>query len=279
MKMSFVVDVQWVKNHLDQVVLLDVRFALADVNAGRKAYEAGHLPGAIYLDSKNDLAQTPGKHGGNHPLPRKEDLAQKLGAIGIDEETKVVVYDNGGDMFAPRAWWVLQYIGHQQTYLLDGGLQAWVEAGNKLSTESPEPREPKTFTPHIRPEQTVQMEEVQENIMKQDALLIDSRAQERYLGKTEPLYDQSGHIPGAINYFWKEVFQEDGTLKSKEALQEIFASLAKDEPVIVSCGSGVSACANIIGLKRAGFQKIKLYPGSFSDWISYPDNTLEQGSQ
>jgi thiosulfate/3-mercaptopyruvate sulfurtransferase len=254
-------------------VIIDTRFSLGDPDAGRKAYLAGHIPGAVYLDLDKDLSGKAQKHGGNHPLPEMDTLAAKLGHIGIDHDTTVVIYDEKNDMFAARCWWLLHYMGHEKVYLLDGGLTAWTDAGNEVTTALPA-LEAKEFRPQFREGDTVDMTEVKER--SKDAVLIDSRARERYLGKKEPMYRRSGHIPGAKNFFWKNVLAADGSWKSDEELKQHFADVPKDAEVIVSCGSGVSACPNIIGLKKAGFTNVKLYPGSFSDWISYGENQIEK---
>lgn len=274
--MSTFVTSEWLKEKKQEenVVIIDVRFQLQDPDAGRKAYLEGHIPGAVYLDLKKDLSGTPEKHGGSHPLPDIDAFSAKLGSIGISNDTTVVIYDARNDMFAARLWWLLHYVGHDQVYLLDGGLKAWLAAGNELTEEAPR-LEAKEFRPHVRTEETVHMEEVKER--DEHTVLIDSRSNDRYRGETEPMYKKAGHIPGAVNFFWKDVLRENGAWKNAEELGEHFKELPKDEKIIVSCGSGVSACPNVLALKKAGFTNVKLYPGSYSDWISYEENTTETG--
>ena len=275
--MSFLITVDRLKRRLENkqnnTVIIDVRFQLNDPDAGRKTYLEGHIPGAVYLDLNRDLSGKVEKHGGSHPLPDIDILAAKIGQIGIDHETKVIIYDQDNDMFAARCWWLLHYMGHEKVYLLDGGLTAWVEAGNETTTELPK-LEVKEFEPELLADEVVDIVDVKER--KEETILIDSRAKERYLGKSEPMYKKAGHIPGAKSFFWKGVLAEDGSWKSQEELERHFAELPKDTEVIVSCGSGVSACPNIIALKKAGYQNVKLYPGSFSDWISYDENEIEK---
>ncbi|MFD2044269.1 sulfurtransferase [Ornithinibacillus salinisoli] len=276
--MMFLIDAEQLEKLQTQnenIVIVDVRFQLQDPSAGRIAYESGHIPGAAYLDLNNDLSGKVYEHGGKHPLPNPKDFAQKLGEIGIDQDTTVVVYDQHNDMFASRLWWLLQYMGHEKVYLLDGGFAAWIAKGYETSIEVPMFRK-KTFQPNVSQDQIVDVNRIKENIESADAILIDSRAKDRYLGKEEPLYKKAGHIPGAKNFFWKNVLREDGSWKTEEELREHFASLNKDDEIIVSCGSGVSACPNILALKRLGYKNVKLYPGSFSDWISYEDNRVEK---
>lgn len=274
--MSFLITIDRLKHRLENkqnnTVIVDVRFQLNDPDEGRKFYLEGHIPGAVYLDLNKDLAGKVEKHGGSHPLPDVDTLAAKIGHIGIDHETTVVVYDQQNDMFAARCWWLLHYMGHEKVYLLDGGLAAWSEGGNEITTEIPQ-LEAKEFEPKVRANEVVDIADVKER--SRESILIDSRAKDRYLGKTEPMYKKAGHIPGAKSFFWEDVLTEDGNWKKEQALKQHFEGLAKDAEIIVSCGSGVSACPNIIALKKAGFENVKLYPGSFSDWISYDENEIE----
>ncbi|MFD1361169.1 sulfurtransferase [Lentibacillus salinarum] len=276
--MSVIVSEEWLadrlKNQPDQTVVVDTRFQLQDEDAGRKAYLEGHIPQAVYLDLNKDLSGKPAKHGGSHPLPDMDMFTAKIGNIGIDPNKTVVIYDQANDMFAARLWWLLHYVGHDDVHLLDGGFDQWVKAGHPVTTEIPV-LEATEFKPTFRENNVADIEDVQEKLADQSATLIDSRSRERYLGRTEPLYRKTGHIPGAKNFFWKNVLDADGKWKTGAELEKNFASLAKDEEIIVSCGSGVSACPNVLALKSAGYENVKLYPGSFSDWISYDENEVE----
>lgn len=257
----------------EEIVIIDVRSNLQNPDAGLELYRKQHLPGAYYLHLEKDLSGEVKKHGGNHPLPDIEELAQKLGEMGINHHKKVVIYDANNDMFAPRAWWLLHYLGHEQSYVLDGGFAAWEHNGYTLTEEIPQ-SQPTTFIPRLRQDIIVSIDEVK-LIDKDRSVLIDSRAKERYLGHTEPLYRKAGHIPGAKNFFWKEVLDEQGNWKGIDRLQNHFAMLMDKDEIIVSCGSGISACPNYLALKMAGFHNVKLYPGSYSDWISYEENPVE----
>lgn len=280
--MSFIVTENWLNEKLnnkeDDIVAVDVRSALNDSEIGRQKYEESHIPRAVFLDLKSDLSGEAQQHGGNHPLPNINEFAEKLGAAGIGNQTTVVCYDDANGMFASRMWWLLHYIGHEKVYVLDGGFKKWVEAGNQVTSDVPQPM-PKEFQPTILENAIVNMEEVKEKMDESSAILLDSRAKERYLGSTEPLYSKSGHIPGAKNFFWQNVLSENGLWKDEPALKDNFSSLPKEAEIIVSCGSGISACPNIIGLKEAGYENVKLYPGSFSDWISYEDNEIATGEE
>lgn len=277
--MSHLISINRLKNRLennqDNTIIIDVRFQLKDPDAGQKAYLASHLPGAVYMDLNKDLSGKAGKHGGNHPLPDMELFANKIGKLGIDHHTSVVIYDQGNDMFAARLWWLLDYMGHNKVYLLDGGYDRWVKEGNVVTDEVPKLKA-KEFQPAFRDNNMVNIDEVKEKIKDKSAILIDSRAKDRYLGRTEPMYGKAGHIPGAKSFFWKNVLNKDGLWKKDAELTSHFASLSKDDEIIVSCGSGVSACPNVLALKKAGYKNVKLYPGSFSDWISYEENEVEK---
>ncbi|MFD2627298.1 sulfurtransferase [Oceanobacillus kapialis] len=276
--MSYIISVPRLKKRLennnDNTVIVDVRFQLKNSEAGRKQYIKDHLPGAVYLDLEKDLSSKAAKHGGKHPLPDMEKLARKLGNIGIDQETCVVIYDQTNDMFAARLWWLLHCLGHERSYVLDGGYEEWVRQGGSVTDKVPVISS-KLFNPVMREEQTVNIDEVKQKLEKDAAVLIDSREMDRYLGKTEPLYHKAGHIPGAKNYFWKGVLNDRGAWKKDRELQEHFSAIPEETEVIVSCGSGISACPNILALKMAGYENVKLYPGSFSDWISYDENKIE----
>lgn len=274
--MTYIVSADWIKEN--DAVIVDVRFQLQDAACGYNAYKQGHIPGAFYLDLNKDLSGDPGVHGGNHPLPDIEVFAKKLGDIGINQNTPVVFYDAENDMYAGRAWWLLHYLGHESVYVLDGGLSAWEAAGNELTQELSQVK-PTTFVPNILPEAIATMEEVRASVDQPEIVVIDSRAAKRYTGEVEPMYNKRGHIPGAKNYFFKGVLDANGRYKAADKLAEHFSGLDKNAEIIVSCGSGVSACPNIIGLKTVGFKNVKLYVGSFSDWISYDENELELGER
>src|SRR5690625_871740 len=253
------------------VVFIDARSNLQQPDEGEALYKKEHIPGAYYVHLERDLSGEVKAYGGNHPLPNIDTFVAMLRSFGVDDDTRVIVYDDGANMFAPRALFLIYYFGHKRVALLDGGFSAWKQLGYPTSTEIPEKKNG-NFIPNVKDELIVYMEDVKN---RGEVTLIDSRAKERYEGKVEPLYVKAGHIPGAVNYFWEDVFHESGTLKQKDELEAHFTPLRKREEIIVSCGSGVSACANFIALKQCGYDRVKVYPGSFSDWISYPENEIE----
>jgi thiosulfate/3-mercaptopyruvate sulfurtransferase len=279
-KIMNLVEMSWVHEHLNdpRVLLVDCRFTLGSPEAGEKAYRQEHLPGAFYLDLEKDLSGKIQQHGGRHPLPDPEDLAKTLSAIGVDENIHVIAYDDQGGCMAARCWWLLTYLGHPKVSVMNGTFQLWNERGYPVTAEVPSPT-PRSFKPHIIAEMAADQDEVKQKMNRQDTLLIDSRELNRYLGLEEPIDPVAGHIPGAVNFFWKDVLRPDGQWKSKEELKHHFSSLPKDKEMIVYCGSGVTATPNVLALKEAGFTRVKLYPGSWSDWISHKENPIATGPE
>jgi thiosulfate/3-mercaptopyruvate sulfurtransferase len=266
-----IVSAEWLAANTEnpQVVIIDCRFSLADPELGQKQYQESHIPGAFYLDLNRDLASPVTKHGGRHPLPNIVELAEKLSAIGIDsQETLVVVYDDSRLAFASRLWWLLRYMGHGKVALLDEGFSAYKAAGYPVVNTLPEPRKGK-FVLQLKAEWIVDIEAVKARKDLPGKVLIDSREKERYLGIREPIDPIAGHIPGAVNYPWQEVTDETGKVRSISAQQQRWTELEQAEEIIVYCGSGVTACVNLLSLEIAGIPHAKLYPGSWSDWCSY----------
>ena len=223
---------------------------------------------------EQDLSGVNKKHGGRHSLPDLGAFALKLGKLSMDEEVSVVVNDAQGGAMATRFWWMLHFLGHAKVYILDGGFAQWKTAGYEVSEMSPTHVEPRTFKPNVNRHLLVSIDEVKQKLGQKDTQLIDSREKPRYLGLEEPIDAVAGHIPGAINAFWKESLNGDGLWKNAEEQRERFTDIQPDKELIVYCGSGVTACPNFVALKEAGFNNVKLYSGSWSDWISYADNPI-----
>ncbi|MCZ8522937.1 MULTISPECIES: sulfurtransferase [Paenibacillus] len=278
--MKHVVSGEWLFEHGtdDRMILVDCRFALGQPHSGRSAYERDHIPGAHYLDLEADLSAPVTDHGGRHPLPDVEALSRKFGEIGIHSGSVVIAYDDQGGAMASRLWWLLTYLGHDRVCILDGGYSRWKEAGYPVTDEPPAVH-PAEFTPRIRSELLVDMEGVKARIGRPGTVLIDSREERRYLGIEEPIDKAAGHIPGAVNYFWKDSLTAEGGWKSPELQGERFADLAGAEEIVVYCGSGVTACPNVLALSEAGLKNVKLYAGSWSDWISYGENPVATGEE
>ena len=237
----------------------DIRWDLTDPGKGRSTYESGHIPGAVFVDLGSN---------GRHPLPSVADFARTLGRLGIDPATHVVVYDDVGGRIAARLWWMLRSIGHEQAQVLDGGYQAWIDAGYDvgIGTFTPEPKsypEPEAFRGVVGHEQL------------DGRVLLDARAEERYRGDTEPVDPKAGHIPGAMSFPTSHNLDGAGRFRRPEELGEVYRGL--NNPV-VSCGSGVTACHDALAMVSAGMEMPDVYVGSFSEW-SRLDLPVNVGSE
>ena len=266
-----IVKSEWLAEQLSnpQVVVLDCRFQLSDPSWGYKQYCSSHIPGAYYLDLDSDLSSTVQKHGGRHPLPDVNVLAQKLAATGIvRNQTMVVAYDDSRFAFASRVWWLLHYFGHDLVGVLDGGWQGWRKQNYPTTQDIPELRQG-FFIPQLQTDWTVDIETVKVRKDLDSTILVDSRDRDRYAGEREPIDPIAGSIPGAVNSPWKQVADEQGYFKAIAQQQQLWSSYTSAEEIIVYCGSGVTACVNLLSLKLAGFDNTKLYPGGWSDWCSY----------
>ncbi|WP_312096755.1 sulfurtransferase [Niallia sp.] len=275
--MEYVKNLDWLRVNLENksVRIIDCRFDLQSPDKGEKWYEEGHIPSSVYFHLEKDLSNPVREHGGRHPLPDIEELVKKLENIGVDKDTIVIAYDNGEGAFAGRCWWLLNYIGHSNTYILDGGYKEWIKKGYPTTRETLTFSK-SSFSPIIQSHMAATYQEISLQVQTkgQDKVLIDSREYKRYTGEMEPIDKKSGHIPGAENFVWTEGLK-NGYFLSIDDQKERFSSLKPDKEYIVYCGSGITAIPNYISLKMAGFDKVKLYPGSFSDWISYEENEVE----
>ena len=245
--------------------IVDVRWYLGKPGAGRAAYEAGHLPGAMFLDLDTDLAAASGP--GRHPLPEPRDFRQRLEAAGINSSDEVVAYDDTAGATAARLWWMLDDLGHARASVLDGGLGAWVAAGYPITTDTSPSRARGRLELHDHWSNVVDREGVAEGLGSM--VLLDARATPRYLGEIEPIDRVPGHIPTATSAPTGGNLGPDGRLLAPEALAARFHDLGAtrtDVPVVTSCGSGVTACFNSLAMRVAGLPDPILYPGSYSDW-------------
>ncbi|AKG24593.1 sulfurtransferase [Calothrix sp. 336/3] len=261
----------WLKEHLDNpdVVVVDCRFSLAETQLGKQQYLTNHIPGAYYLDLNLDLSSPITMHGGRHPLPDVNVLTQKFSQMGIDSsKTLVVAYDDSRLAFAARLWWLLRYLGHEKVGVLDGGLSGWLKEGYPVDDRIP-PARPGNFIPMVQSQMVVGRDDVVSRKDLTDVVLIDSRESDRYQGIREPIDKIAGHIPGAINYPWQGVTDTEGYLLDNIHQAERWQDVVSAEEIIVYCGSGVTACVNLLSLDLAGIFTGKLYAGSWSDWISY----------
>ncbi|MFC7681053.1 sulfurtransferase [Paenibacillus sp. GCM10028914] len=276
--MKNIVSMKWLlaRMYESDIVIVDCRFTLGQPDAGRLAYEKAHIPRAVYLDLDKDLSSSLSSHGGRHPMPDLQVFAGKLGLAGIDHDKRVVIYDDQGGMVASRLWWMLKYTGHKSVYVMDEGFTAWSQANFPVTVETPVVI-PVRYVPDVQADMLVDVDTVRQVLKDDTSYLIDSREPRRYEGLEEPIDPVAGHIPGAVNYFWKDLLDDQGKWLSIEDIQKRFASVPKDKDVIVYCGSGVSACPNVLALNEAGLKNVKLYGGSWSDWVSYPENPVATG--
>ncbi|GIP26987.1 thiosulfate sulfurtransferase [Paenibacillus sp. J23TS9] len=278
--MEPIVSTRWLLARLyePEIVIVDCRFLLTDPEAGRKAYTEDHIPGAIYLDLEKQLSAPVSTHGGRHPLPEISKLTTVLSEVGMNRDSTVVAYDDQGGIYASHLWWMLRYLGHENVHVMDEGYSAWKKASFPVSDHQAV-RIPSQYQANVQPNMLVSMVDVQNVVKNGGPLLIDSRESRRYAGLEEPMDAKAGHIPGAVNKFWKDVLDEQGRWKNADALKVQFSDIDPEQEVIVYCGSGVSACPNVLALGKAGFKNVKLYAGSWSDWISYNENPVATGDE
>ncbi|HSV46489.1 MAG TPA: sulfurtransferase [Ramlibacter sp.] len=262
-------------------LVLDCSFELTDLAAGQRAYAAGHIPGAHYVHLERSLSAPKTGRNGRHPLPTREGFAAVMAAMGADDDTQVVACDNAGGMYAARLWWMLRWVGHRAASVLDGGMAAWKAAGLTLSTEPPAPTRPGRFS--LRPAlvRTVDYELVKANIARPGFQVLDARAPERFRGENETLDPVGGHIPGARNRLFRDNLDAGGRFKAPALLRQEFDALTEGRPaheIVSQCGSGVTACHNLLAMELAGLHGAALYPGSWSEWSAQPGAPIATGA-
>ena len=261
-------------------VVLDCRHDLTKPEAGRLAFAEGHIPNAQFAHLDQELAGekvgADGTFRGRHPLPDRAAFIANLRRWGISENTQVVAYDAHGGMFAARLWWMLKWLGHDAVAVLDGGLPAWLTHGMFVSTE-PSPRTLGTLTDRPALVASVNADDILKNLNDATHTIVDARAPDRFRGENETLDPVGGHIPGAKNRFFKDNLQTDGCFKSADLLRSEFSELIKNpETAVMQCGSGVTACHNLLALEVAGLSGAALYPGSWSEWCADPARPVAQ---
>ena len=271
MSYTTLVDAATLRAHLDDPswLVVDVRHQLADPAQGERSYAEGHIPGAFFLHCDRDLSGPPSGSNGRHPLPDPLRLAARLGEIGVGPQTQVVAYDDAQGMIAGRLWWLLRWLGHDRVALLDGGLQAWQDVGGILTDILPTPQA-KIFLrgAGIAP---VGADYVLERLETPQMHLVDARSPDRFRGENETLDPVGGHIPGAVNRFFRDNLQADGRFKPAAQLRAEWLAVlagALPEQVVHQCGSGVSACQSILAMEIAGLPGSRLYAGSWSEWCA-----------
>lgn len=280
MSLAHLLSPQDLAQRLDQpgLTILDCRFALEDPTYGSRAYAAGHLPGACFADLERDLSApiAPGKTG-RHPLPRAEQLCARLREWGVNNDSQIVLYDDGPGAFAARAWWLLIWLGKRDgVYLLNGGLNAWQAAGLPVQQESPKPAAG-SFRGSPNDELVAHANELMQRLAAPQLTLLDARGLPRFRGEIEPIDPVAGHIPGAHCAPFIDNLGDDGRFLPAEALRQRFAKLIGNRPpeqVVAYCGSGVTACHNLFALCLAGYPLARLYAGSWSEWITDPSRPV-----
>lgn len=273
-----------------KTVVLDCRYDLTNAQAGRQAYDAGHLPGAIYADLEHDLAgakqAADGSFRGRHPLPERDTWIATLRGWGITDDTQVVAYDAQGGMFAARLWWMLRWAGHPATAVLDGGIGAWQQQAGAVTTAATAAPAASNFTGHASLATSVDANTLAADLIAQSQqkpaayAIVDARSPDRYRGENETLDPVGGHIPGARNRFFKDNLQPDGRFKPAATLRMEWQPLLASGGVrnVMQCGSGVTACHNLLALEVAGLAGASLYPGSWSEWCSDKERPVATGA-
>lgn len=265
--------------HGPSFVVVDCRYKLDDTSWGEREYLKTHIPGAAYASLGRDLASPSNGRNGRHPLPDIDRLTATFGRFGIADGVQVVAYDQDSGMFASRLWWLLRWLGHDASAVLDGGFARWIADGYPTSSGE-ERREPRTFHAAPRAGLLVDANDVASRMNRSDWRLVDARSPERYRGEIESLDKVAGHIPGATNHFFQWNLDDRGMFRPPEDLRARFQQVTGDvspDRVVCYCGSGVTACHNLLALEHAGLQGAKLYPGSWSEWSSDPARPIERG--
>jgi thiosulfate/3-mercaptopyruvate sulfurtransferase len=261
--------------------IIDCRFDLADSAAGRRAYLAGHIPGARYADLNQDLSAPVTAKSGRHPLPAPADLAATLSRLGIAAGMQVIAYDDSAGAYAARLWWLLRWIGHRAVAVLDGGLKAWLSVGGTLQSAAPHAAEVPHAVPVPDAAAVLDTAAIEVRLKDPGFLLIDARAPERFAGSVEPIDSVAGHVAGAVNQPFAANLGVDGRFLPAADLRRLWeARLAGRSvtQVAAMCGSGVTACHNLLSLEIAGLSGARLYPGSWSEWIRDPNRPIARGA-
>lgn len=264
------------------VLVLDCSFELTDPGAGRRAYAAGHLPGAVYVHLEDTLSAPKNGRNGRHPLPTRAAFAQAMAELGANDDTLIVGYDNAGGMYAARLWWMLRWAGHARAAVLDGGVGAWKAEGLPIDSTSVPAKTAGHFSLREPLVSTIDYEGVKANLETGERLVIDARAPDRFRGENETLDPIGGHIPGARNRLFRDNLGADGRFKPAEVLRgELTALFGGRAPasIVNQCGSGVTACHNVLAQAVAGLEGAALYPGSWSEWCAQPGAPIATGPE
>ena len=260
-----------------QTIIFDVRFSLSDIQYGSRQYALGHIPGAHYLHLDHDLSRPIAAGTGRHPLPLVAAFVECMQRHGVSAGTQVVAYDDASGMFAARLWWLLKWLGHDRVAVLDGGLPAWTRSGGAVETTTPAEPLRGSFQAHVRSDMLLEVEALQSALAQGQVLLCDARAPERYRGEVEPIDKVAGHVPGAVNLPFSRNLDAQGCFKSAAELSQLHAQVDDARPIVHMCGSGVTACHNVLAATVGGHPLPRLYAGSWSEWITDPSRPIARG--
>ena len=279
MSQTTLVSTDTLASHIGEWAVVDCRFDLANDAWGRDQYEAGHIPGAVYANLNDDLSGPRTGTNGRHPMPSDEALVATVRRLGIANDSQVVAYDQDSGLYAGRLWWLLRYAGHRAVALLDGGFAKWTAEGRPVRAGA-ETRPASSFQASFDRSMHVTVDDVARRAGDGRTLLVDARGADRFEGRSETIDKVAGHIPGARNRFYRSNLAADGTMQSPEALRDAFTSLLDGRDprdAVMYCGSGVSACHNLLAMEHAGLSGSPLYVGSWSEWSSNPERPIETG--
>ena len=265
---------EWLLENMsnENLIILDARADMDSPDLNFNEYKNGHIKGAQFVCLEKTMTGDPSTHGGRHPLPNMETFIDNMKKLGINDDSTIVIYDDGDLSMAGRLWWLLKYSGKFKVYVLEGGIKLWLENNLELTTDIPQVKESDRLTLNIAPSMEVDINYVKSAIESDKKAIIDSRAYERYSGKVEPLDRVAGHIPNALNFPWMDLLA-DGKLINLEKAKDHFKSLKDYDEIIVHCGSGITGTVNIMLMEEIGLRP-KFYVGGYSDWVSYPDNIV-----
>lgn len=272
--MKNIVSQQWLIDNLskENLIILDARGDLNEPDLGFREYKKSHIRGAQFVNLEEIMTGELGIHGGRHPLPNMEKFIKDMKMLGVNDDSIIVIYDNGDLAIAGRLWWLLKYIGKSDVFILEGGMKKWLDNNLEVTSEVVTPKPSNSLSLNINHSMQVDMEYVKAAIDSNSIAIVDSRASERYSGEIEPLDRIAGHIPNALNYPWMNLLS-DGKIMAVEDLVNYFEPLEEFEEVIVHCGSGITGTVNVLFMEEVGL-KPKLYVGGYSDWVSYEDNPV-----
>jgi len=280
---NLIIEADELSNTLNTAVVLDCRFSLADASAGHADYQRGHIPGALYCDLNLHLSRQQSEHGGRHPLPAEHAFFDQLARWGISPHTEVILYDDQKFAFASRAWWLLSMAGITNVRILNGGYRAWCNAGYAQDRRTAP--EKNATSNHSGAKEGFDRSEVKsfsdilQSLDTQGLTLIDSRETARYRGESEPIDPIAGHIPGALNFPWGEVSDQQGYIQPIQFHIQRWQNVHQpDKNAVIYCGSGVTACVNLLSATIAG-RAFRVYAGSWSDWISHQDAPIAVSPQ